>query len=245
MAGAITAKYRLVTKLFGAYHEEIKRLLKRPKTNANEVDNAGLIGTYDWKALLQPARDDLAAHIARKDDPHQETMATHGSYTATQINSKLGVKIPNAILPVSNYGFVDRLTDAQINAAWTFSGWVLYVGIAFQVTLAGTVYRLPVQQVSLLVADPFPQNKTFYVYVRSQFGYVTYEVRSDAPPESESIMYIGTVTTNGSGIVSRVFAGAIRITTFRLSSLPVGSAIPVSGGTYDNIVALAASWNPV
>lgn len=245
MAGPITATYRLATKTFGAYHEEIKRILLKPRNSAKEADDAGLIGTYDYNALLKPARDDLAAHIARKDNPHLDTMDTHDSYGSNTLYNKLNQKVPNGVLPISHYGFLDELSDAQVDAAWTASGWVLTCSLTFNCALSGTVYRLPPQQLSLLSSDPAPANKTFNIYVRAQFGYITYQVRADSPPESGSVMFIGRCSTNANGIVSKQFAGVVRLDTFRLSTLPIGSAIPRTGGTYDAPVKLsAAAWNP-
>jgi len=244
MAGPVTAKYRLVTKTFAAYHAEVIRLLKKHRTPPDESDDASLIGTYDWTGLLKPARDDLAAHIARKDNPHQETMNTHGSYTETQVRAKLDNKVPNAVLPISHYGVLDELTDAQIDAAWSASGWILSCNVAIQCALSGTVYNLPAQAIDLRTLDTAPANKTFNVYVRTQFGLINYEARSDSPPESVSVMFIGRCTTNASGIVSKLISSVVRVDSFRLSGQPVGSAIPLTGGTYTAPVKLTTAWNP-
>lgn len=245
MAGPITAKYRLAMKLFGDYHREIIRLLTKEKQNANEADDADLIGTYDWTALLKPARDDLAAHIARKDNPHQETIETQDSYSIATINAKLAGKVPNSVLPISTYGIIDELSSAQVDALWTAAGWVLTCGAYFKVSLGGTFFRMPPSQLNLATADPAPANKTFNIYARIQFGYISYQARADSPPESESVIFIGRATTGPSGIVSKQFFAVQRIETFRLSSSPVGSAIPYVAGSYDSPTKLSAAWRPL
>lgn len=244
MSGPITAKWRLATKTFGAYHAEILRLLKKEKSNATDSDDADLVGGYDWTGLLKPARDDLAAHIARKDNPHTESMESHGSYSATAINQKLANKIPNSVVPVSSYGIVDELTSAQVDASWSASGWILKCSLQFQCVLSGTVFRLPPQQLNLTAVDAAPANKTFNIYVRAQFGYVTYEARTDSPPESASVMYIGRATTGPNGIIGKVFISVLRIDTFRISADPLGSVFPITGGTYDAPAKLPTAWNP-
>jgi len=245
MSGPITAKYRLAMKFFGDYHREIIRLLTKDKQNANEADDADLIVTYDWTALLKPARDDLAAHIARQDNPHQETIETQDSYSVATINARLAQKVPNSVLPISTYGVIDELTNAQVDAAWTANGWVLTCGSYFKVSLGGTYFRMPPQTLNLAAADPAPANKTFNIYARIQFGYISYQARADSPPESESVMFIGQATTNGAGIVAKQFFAVWRIETFRLTLNAVGSAIPYVGGTYDNPTRLSAAWRPL
>lgn len=244
MAGFVTAKYILAMRTFAQWHREIVRILTRKAQVSSESDDADLIVTDDWQSLLKPARDLLAAHIARKDNPHQETIESIGSYSATTIRGKLARKLPNGILPISSYGVVDELTEAQLTAAWVINGWTLTTSIPIISVLGGTLYRVPPTTINLRSAAPDPSNKTFYVFARLELGFINMQVRTDSPPESETIMYIGKITTNASGITSKQFVPVIRIETFRLSALPVGSAIPMTGGSYENPVKLSPDWNP-
>jgi len=246
MSGPVTAGYLLVSKYFRHYQEQIKRLLARKRALALEADTADLIGNqFDWLGLLKPARDALAAHIALRNNPHGENMDTIGSYTANTINQKLGQKVPISIVPVSSYGVVDELTDTQVDAQWTFNGWVASCGRVMNTILSGTPYVLQPTSINLLAIDPAPANKTFYVYVRSTFGIVTYQCRADSPPESVSVMYIGRITTGAAGIVAMSFSTCLRIDTFRVSQAPIGSAIPATQGNYDVPTKLTAAWNPL
>lgn len=246
MGGPVTAGVLLVTKYFKHYDEQIKRLLARKRALALEADDADLIANqFDWKGLLKPARDALAAHIANRSNPHQESMDTIGSYTANTINNKLAQKVPISIVPVSSYGWVDELSDVQVNASWTFNGWVASCNRVMNTILSGTPYVLQPTAINLLAIDPAPANKTFYVYVRSTFGIVSYQCRADSPPESVSVMYIGRITTGPAGIIAMSFANCLRIDTFRVSHSPIGSAIPATLGDYDNLVKLSTAWNPL
>ena len=244
MAGPITAGYLLVNKYFKDYQAQIVRLLQRKRALSSNSDDAKLIGTSDYTALLKPARDALAAHAALTNNPHAETMDTIGSYTGTDITAKLDAKVPNSVIPVSSYGLMDGLSDAQMAGLWTASGFVLTVSKAIKTVLSGTPYVLPAGTINLASIDSAPANKTFYVYVRSELGIVSYQAREDTPPESVSIMYIGVVTTGASGITSLSFVTVTRIDTFRLSQLPVGSAIPVAAGNYDSLTPFPTTWNP-
>jgi hypothetical protein len=244
MAGPVTAGVLLVKKYFADYQAQIVRLLKRKRPLANNSDDASTIGTYDYTGLLKPARDALATHAARRDNPHAETMDTIGSYTGTEITAKLGAKVPNSIVPVSSYGLMDGLSDAQMAGLWTASGYVLTMSKAIKAVLSGTPYVLPAGTINLSAVDSAPANKTFYIYVRSELGVVSYQARTDTPPESVSIMFIGTATTGASGITSYSFVTVTRIDTFRLSQLPIGSAIPVAAGNYDSLTPFPTTWNP-
>lgn len=247
MAGPLTEGVLLRIQKFKAYQAEIVRILTTVKRdNAFESKDAALL-VPDWNftKLLKKARDTLAAHVARKDNPHQETMETIGSYTATTVNAKLAAKVPNSVLPISTYGITEFLTAAQIAAAWTASGWVVSCNREIKIILSGTPYTMPTYSLDLRGVEASPGNKTYNVYVRARFGKVTYEARVDSPPESVSVMFIGTVTTNASGIASLSFAPVTRIDTFRISNTPLGSVIPVTGGTVDAPVKFPATWNPL
>lgn len=247
MAGPITEGVLLRIQKFKAYQAEIVRILTQVKRdNAFESKDAGLL-VPDWNftKLLKKARDALTAHAARRDNPHQETMETIGSYSATAVNAKLAAKVPNSVLPLSTYGVIEFLTAAQVAAAWVGAGWVVSCNRTIKIILSGTPYTMPTYSLDLRGVEASPGNKTFNVYVRARFGKVTYEARVDSPPESVSVMFIGTVTTNASGIASLNFAPVTRIDTFRLSTTPLGSVIPVTGGTIDAPTKFPSTWNPL
>lgn len=247
MAGPKTALalFRKVT--FAAYHFQIKRVLKERvrKLATRSGDTTLLLPNWSVFELLKVARAALATHIARRDNPHQETMRSIGSYTDADIIAKLSKKVPNSIVPVSSYGVLDFMTDAEVAAAWVPSGFTLTCNRSMRAILSGTPYVLPAATINLYTVDANPANKTFNIYLRAQFGLIRYECRADTPPESVSIMFLGSITTNGAGIVSKSFSTVYRLDTFRLSLQPVGSAIPVASGPIDAPAKFPASWNPL
>ena len=241
---ADTDATKLLNYYFAQYQANIVRLLKRPKRARIIAGNTDTLNNQTVAQLLAGARADLAAHAALQNNPHQETIRTIGSFEDSYVRGVAVKKIPSGILPISTYGIGDELTDAQVQAAWTSSGWFLSCQLTMNVIISGTPFVMPAVTIDMRSVDASPANKTFHVFVYLRFGVVSYRIRDDSPPEGNSIMYIGTITTNAAGIVSRTFKTVLRIDTFRLSQTPVGSAIPVQGGTYDAPVAFPTTWNP-
>lgn len=235
----------LLNYQFGVYQENIVRLLKRPRRARIIASDADTLNGQTVNQLLAGARSDLAAHAANTNNPHQETIQTIGSLPASFINAEIVKKIPNGILPVSTYGVSDEMSDSDMAAAWVSSGWILTCNREINAIVSGTPFVMPITNIDLRTVDAAPANKTFHIFLSMKFGELTYRARTDSPPEGNSVMYIGTVTTNSSGIATRSFKTVLRIDTFRLSQTPIGSAIPVQGGVYDAAVAFPSTWNPV
>jgi hypothetical protein len=241
---ADTDATKLLNYYFAQYQANIVRLLKRPKRARIIAANTDTLNGQTVAQLLAGARADLAAHAALMNNPHQETIRTIGSFEDSYVRGEAVKKIPSGILPISTYGIGDELTDAQMQAAWTSSGWILTCNLALNVIISGTPFLIPITSIDIRTIDAAPANKTFHVFVYLRYGVVSYRISTDTPPEGNSIMYIGTITTNAAGIVTRSFKTVLRIDTFRLSQTPIGSAIPVQGGTYDAPVAFPTTWNP-
>lgn len=109
-------------------------------------------------------------------------------------------------------------------------GWMLYFTDPQPAFLAGQAYTLNPINVNLLDVTASPANKTFYVYVKLEAGVAKYVIRETELAESETVIYIGYVTTGVSNITLVAVDKAYRIGTYRVSRTPVGSAIPVSSG---------------
>ncbi|MNQ11605.1 hypothetical protein D3C85_244940 [compost metagenome] len=246
MAGPISALKIFRNKSFLKYRNEMIRILKvRIRPLALKSGDAGILKP-DWSVtkLLQAARTALATHAARKDNPHGETMNTIGSYTAPQVDGLLVTKIPRSIVPLSHFGWLDS-RNVNVATIWTSAAFKITCTKAVPIVMSGVPYTMPTGTLDLAAADPSPANKTFYLFVKLRFGQVQYQVRTDSPPESATVMYVGTITTNASGVASIVVAPVVRISTFRPSLIPRGSVIPVSAGTIDAPTKLPATWNPL
>jgi hypothetical protein len=241
---ADTDATKLLNYYFAQYQGHIVRLLKRPKRARVVAGYTDTLNGQNVNQLLAGARADLAAHAALKNNPHAEDIRSIGSFSDAYLRAEAVKKIPSGILPISTYGIADELTDAQVQAAWSGAGWILTCSRTMNVIVSGTPFVLAPVSIDLRTIDAAPANKTFHVFVHLRFGVAAYRARTDSPPEGNAIMYIGTITTNAAGIASVSFKTVLRIDTFRLSQTPVGSAIPVQGGTYDAPVAFPATWNP-
>lgn len=109
-------------------------------------------------------------------------------------------------------------------------GWNIYFTDPTPLFMAGNAYTVDVTSIDLLSITPSPANKKFYIYVQLVLGVPQYQVRETEINDSETTIYIGYVTTNNIIIDSIVVSKVDRIGTFRISTTPVGSAIPISTG---------------
>lgn len=242
--GSITAKKRLTENYFAWYQREMVRVLTKGRETYVRAKNSNRLNGLTLAQIRKPANDLLIAHIPRQDNPHEETLESIGTYTATYVDSQVTNKVPMGIIPISTYGITDGMTDEQMDAAWGINGWTIGISKPIAAIVSGTVYQLPAWSVDVRDVTSNFTNRTFHIYLYLRYGDVSYQCREDTVTESNTMMYLGTVTTNGVGIATKVFSTVIRLDTFRLSTAPVGSAIPVTGGTYDTLVKLPSTWNP-
>lgn len=245
MSGPVTAKESLTSKNFGWYQRELIRILKRLRMVLNYAKNSTKLNGRTLAEIMQPGRDALAAHKADMNNPHQETLDSIGTYSDAYIRSQLPAKVPQGILPISTYGITDALSDAELLTAWVVNGWTIGVNRVINASISGTVFIMAPWTVDVRNVTINYTNRTFHIYLYMKLGVVSYQCREDTVPEGTTMMYLGTVTTNGAGIITKAFKTVIRVDTFRISDSPVGSAIPVSSGTYDGITKFPAPWNPV
>lgn len=120
-------------------------------------------------------------------------------------------------------------------------GWIVYFSEETPVVINGTYYVLPVSNVDLRTILADASNRTFYVYVRVVGGVAQYVIATAATAESNVNVFVGTITTNATQIVSIVAEKVTRLGNFRISVTSKGSAIPVSTGLPRNSDKLAWS----
>lgn len=109
-------------------------------------------------------------------------------------------------------------------------GWNVYFTDPTPLFMAGNPYTLGVASVDLMDITPSPANKKFYIYVQLVLGVPRYVIRENEVNDSETTMYVGYITTGPIAITAIVVDKVDRIGTFRISSTPIGSAIPTSSG---------------
>lgn len=109
-------------------------------------------------------------------------------------------------------------------------GWIVYFTADAPVFLAGREYTLPATNIDLRTITASPANKTFYCYVRLTTTGIEYFVTTDALAPTMTMMYIGKVTTIATQISTIEITKKIRVDTFELSPVHIGSGIPTGVG---------------
>lgn len=238
MAG-LPLNFELVRKQFTRYQKEIVRILKKYQTRpfAFTTDDAKELQFGQTAvSLMQPARTLLSNHVARLNNPHRETAASIGTLTAPVIMSLFNIRMPQGFLPLSHYGFVDIKTDVEIKALWSYNGFSLTVSAPVIAYLAGTMVTLPARSFNLASLYPSRStNNTFDLAIRRRLNSVAYEIVEVGrapipirPLDSNTYMYLGSITTGDLGITALNVERVMRIDGIRISNQPKGSSMPAT-----------------
>lgn len=137
------------------------------------------------------------------------------AYTAAEIDDMFSV------IPISRYG--DKTTDPL---PVTVAGTRVTIGET-PLIMGGKKYILD-STIIQAVTTPNSLRWLFVTMVDGVPGYVmseTYVVN-----ESTDTMYVGTIATSASGVVTADLKKVTRLDIYRLSATRVGSAIPISTG---------------
>lgn len=110
------------------------------------------------------------------------------------------------------------------------TGWNIYFTEPTPVFIAGKSYTLDVASVDLTTITANPENKKFFVYVQLMQGVPKYVIRETEISDSDTTMYIGYINTTSLAIDQIVIDKVDRIGMFRVSTSPIGAAIPASAG---------------
>lgn len=109
-------------------------------------------------------------------------------------------------------------------------GWIVYFTADAPVFLAGREYVLPATNIDLRTVSASPGNKTFYCYVRLTTTGIEYFITTDALAPTMTMMYIGKIVTIATQISTIEITKKIRVDTFELSPVHIGSGIPTGVG---------------
>jgi hypothetical protein len=202
---------------------KVKQAAAKVRPTAFLADNTDKVGGATVATLRTQMGATLATHTSAA-NPHGDTAAKVGIPLKATVDAAMAALIPSGILPVSSFGSKDYLPP---NVS---GGWIVYFTDETPLFMAGSLYSLIPTSIDLTTVSPNPANKTFYVYVQLVQGVPRYVIRETEAADSETSMYIGRITTTGSGIGQIDINKVDRIGTFRLSATPIGSAIPISSG---------------
>lgn len=121
-------------------------------------------------------------------------------------------------------------------------GFTLYFTEATPVVLSGVQYSLPVGSLDLTTVDAAPANKTFYLYVMLVNGVAAYRAFTSQQVENYTCLYIGKITCGATKIATIAVNKVTRLGNYRVSTTPVGSALPAVTGHPATAATLPAAW---
>lgn len=239
--GILEALARLQVQ-FIRHHRNLMTLLRVRVAYAEKSEDARLLNGIDLTDLLGPAKDALAAHALRTDNPHNDRAESLKLNTRAQFDAKMGTMIPQGVVPVSSFGEMDPGLD--LTKAFSRSGWTFSSLVPIKAVVAGNSYVLKSQTVDLSASLTNYTNKTVLVYLKLRQGVISYTVSLIPLAESNTVLFIGTLTTSDSAITALNLEKVIRIGTFRPYGQPRGSVIPYAAGTRSAPTKLPANWKP-
>lgn len=216
----------------------LAKIKSKPATVVT-ADDASTFGGTRATQYIGAAQNAVTTHAADVNNPHGTVVADVGGLTTAQIDAVISSILPLGIVPISQYGPPDADTVAA-----TFSGLTVTFPANTGCVMAGNYF--PLQQVSKLLSDisASPLNKTFYAHVILNVDKVVYQLSEIPLAETTTVMFIGTVTTGAAGITAVNITTVTRLDTYRLSGLPVGSAIATTAGNANTPVKINAGWKP-
>lgn len=121
-------------------------------------------------------------------------------------------------------------TDVVILAQDVPQGFYLYFTEVTPLFMAGQYFDVPISFIDLDDVTSNPGNKTYYVYIQLVLGSPQYVASLTEIPESNTNMFIGTITTDGTKVSALNITKVSRFDLYRPSLTQIGSAFPVSSG---------------
>lgn len=224
---------------FDALRVKVLAALSRKPDTAGLADNSKLIGTDTATTLINAGKLVGTNHAADHNNPHGITADSLDGVDNDTVNAVLGIAIPRGALPISRYG-----DFAGTSLPISFAGWVISFTAQVPSMMAGYDLPAPIISINLasIVADA--SNRTFFAYLRFDGTAIKYLVSPTALAETSGRMFIGKIVTGDSAISTISFQRVTRIDTYRVSTTPIGSAIPATTSTPDLLAQLNPAWIP-
>lgn len=121
-------------------------------------------------------------------------------------------------------------TDIVILAQDVPQGFFLYFTEVTPLFMSGQYFDVPISVIDLDSVVTNPGNRTFFVYIQLYLGSPRYVVSLSEIPESNTNMYIGKISTDGTKVASLNITKVSRFDVYRPSLTQIGGAFPVSSG---------------
>lgn len=234
---SLTTVLNTLTNQLNQFYAEIVTALGKKTATSFSSQNSSKLNGRTLAQAVTDATATLTTHANNKANPHGLTAAQVGAYDQAGFDTLFNQLLPSGILPISRFGTLDSAAVPTSALGWVFS-----TTATIPLIMAGGAFTLPTISVNLSTLFPGAfANKTFYVYVRLVAGVPSLLISQTQIADTITNMFIGTIATGAGAIATITIKKVTRLDTFRVSNLPVGSAIPVSNGTPDAPAALAWS----
>jgi hypothetical protein len=228
---AITILVDNMAAEFNRMKGHLMTLLARKVESADLADNTLRLGEYTATSLGNEAKADANLHINNKENPHGTTAVQLLGTIKPTVDNSIAGRIPEGILPISRYGELSGSAIPVTSAALT----VMFTG-EVSAMMNGYARKVPAGTFDLA------PNTTYYVYLRWNGSEISYYFTTQDLAETATRMYIGRVVTGATTVTTLSLVRITRIDTYRLSTSPIGSAIPVASGNASDPSNLAAGW---
>jgi hypothetical protein len=230
---------QLMHDAFDALRVKVLAALSRKPDTAGLADNSKLIGTDTATTLINAGKLVGTNHVADRNNPHGITADSLDGVDNDTVDAVLGIAIPRGALPISRYG-----DFAGSALPISFAGWTISFTAQVPSMMAGYDLPAPIASINLATLATDVSNRTLFVYLRFDGVAIKYLVSLTALAETSGKMYIGKIVTGDSNISSVSIQRVTRIDTYRVSTTPVGSAIPATTSTPDLMAQLNPAWIP-
>lgn len=192
-------------------------------------------------AVQANALGDVQGRICRFNIPDRSTKrwSNFNIYTRSVNNMGFCCTPDNGIVEIlplfSSTGGAAVIGNGGVNKPLLASvypeiGWVLFFNAVIDVVFNGRHYSMPSGNIDLRDIDSSPSNKTFYVYCKYEDGKAVYEVTTAKLLESAFLVWVSTITTNASQIVTVNRSNMFAIRGHRVTETKQGNAIPAASG---------------
>lgn len=215
----------------------INDLVKTKPPHAVESVNTAALAGASKTSIKTSALTTVNAHIANKDNPHRVTLNSIGGVSKAYVDNALSETLSLSELPMSQFG--DTTTEPLGIAV---SRWMLRITKPIQTYIQGVSGMIPVMDIALTSIESSPADREFHVYLQLEEGTPALRVTTDKLAESIGLMYLGTVYTGPTAIVSQSIDRVTRLGTYRISQPARGSAIPTTGGSPFAPVRIDPNW---
>jgi hypothetical protein len=202
------------------FSSAIVGISNRKVDEATTADNALALNGTSASDLITTAAAHTDAHAARTDNPHDTTAEQLGAYTTGTVDAMFKNCVPAGFLALSGFGEPDdtplSVTVDATNLQVTFD--------PVKCMLSGQAFQIAPPAIAITTGV------NNYLYLRMVAGQATIVVQTTVTAESSSNMLIGVVRVDSGTVTTNTLSKVMRLGNYRVSTVAVGSAIPVSVG---------------